>query len=241
MSRLPAPTAARIRRRSSADLPRVARWKSWRPAAQPSVRRARTASSSGGNGRAVVVPEQALHLPRPEPQVVRADLDEVAGDAQSAQVDRRREPRPEDDREPARGVLDEPAERDLRGSALEAVGVVDDEERAFGGAASRARAASWTVTQPPGKPGSAGRSAASRWRTIEASSASHDWRDTTRRGRRNPRRTRRGASSCRSRPARSRRRGGGTRSSRGGAEAARAAAPSPEARGPWPPRRAKAN
>ena len=88
----------------------------------------------GRDGLAVVVPEQALHLPRPEPQVVRADLDEVAGDAQSAQVDRRREPRPEDDREPARGVLDEPAERDLRGRPLEAVGVVDDEERAFGGA-----------------------------------------------------------------------------------------------------------
>ena len=136
----------------------------------------------GRDGLAVVVPEQALDLPRPEPQVVRADLDEVAGDAQAAQVDRRREPRPDDDREPARGVLDEPPERDLGGRPLEAVGVVDDEQRPFGWARLEGPAASWTVTQPPGTPGSAGRNAASRWRTIEASSASQDRPGTTRRG-----------------------------------------------------------
>ena len=38
------------RRRSSADRPRVARWNSWRPAAQPSVRRASTARSPGSTG-----------------------------------------------------------------------------------------------------------------------------------------------------------------------------------------------
>src|SRR5205823_4876038 len=44
------PNAVRIRRRSSADFPVVARWNSCSPAAQPSVRRASSASSSGGKG-----------------------------------------------------------------------------------------------------------------------------------------------------------------------------------------------
>ena len=170
----------------------------------------------GRDGLAVVVPEQALHLPRPEPQVVRADLDEVAGDAQSAQVDRRREratrrrsrasagrtrrtgrARPPRPSPRGRGRRRRRAAR-VRRARLEGPCRVLDRRPSH-----RARPAAPAAAPPRG----GGPSRPRRRPTIRPG--------TTRRGPRNPWRTRRGASSCRSPPARSRRRGGGTRSSRG--------------------------
>ena len=122
----------------------------------------------------VDVAEQLLDLPGAEPQVVRPELEQLAGHAQAGKVDRGRHAAGDDDRQPLRGVVDEAAERGLGGGPLERVAVVDDERRGGLGSARRApsRRPRCSSSRRAG-PAARDRSAASRWRTNDASSASH--------------------------------------------------------------------
>ena len=96
----------------------------------PALRAAGEHGEVARQHRVVVdVAEQLLDLPRAEAQVIRAELEQLARDAQPRQVDRRRHPAGDDDRQPWRRVVDQPAQRALGRRALEGVPIVDDQRR----------------------------------------------------------------------------------------------------------------
>ena len=192
----------------------------------PALRSAGEDGQVARQDRVVVdVAEQLLDLPRPEPQVVRPELEEVVGDAQARQVDRRRDPAGDDDREPWRRVVHEPPERRLGRRALQRVAVVDDERRRGRGPRSPGpsrRPRPWTSRRggraaPTGAPPRGGGRTRPRPRPRSPPG-------TSPRGPRPGRRSARRAWSCRSPPGPRRASAGGARRRRGAPRAARGAA-----------------
>ena len=188
----------------------------------------------GRNGIEVVVAEQPLHLPGAEPQVVRPDLEQLAGDPESRQVEARREPRADRDRQPGRCVLDEPSERVLGSRALEPVRVIDDKECPVRGLSlERGRR---LLYRPPAGSDAGQRRARGQPRGgagLPLRRRPRSPLDTTRREPPTLRRTPRGASSCRIRRAPRRPRAAAARSSPAGRRGARGGVPWPAERGPW--------
>ena len=208
----------------------------------PALGPARERGQIGRRDRVPVeVAEQPFRLPCPEAQVVRPDLQQLPGDPEPRQVERRRDAGPDEDRQPRRRVLHEPAQRRLGRRALQGVQVVDDEHRrALGAPIERARGL--LDRRPVTGDVRAARAvrAASRYRRSVAS----DRRPTSRRGttrpggpRRRPR-TGRGAWTCRSPRARRRASAGGARRPRARAPDARAEAPRRPGCAAWQPRSA---
>ena len=98
-------------------------------ASRPALRPPREHREVGGRDRVVVdVAEQLLDLPRPEPEVVRGDLEQLVGEPQAREVEPGRDAGRDDEREPRRRVVDEPPERGLGRGVLEVVEVVDHEQ-----------------------------------------------------------------------------------------------------------------
>ena len=86
----------------------------------------------GGQRLAVEVPVELLHLPGAEPQVVDADLQQLARDLEAWQVHVRPDPAGRHDGERRGHELDEPLQASLRVRRLQGVEVVDDQERVVG-------------------------------------------------------------------------------------------------------------
>ena len=84
-------------------------------------------------GFSIEVTEQAFDLPRPKAQVVGADFQQGAGDAQTRQVEAGKRARPDQERDIRRRVVDQALERELGRTILEGMQVVDDQQRLLAG------------------------------------------------------------------------------------------------------------
>jgi hypothetical protein len=76
----------------------------------------------------VEIPEEPLHFPHPEAQILGTEFEEIARHPQPREVEARSGAGGEDHAQPRRCVLNEPSEQVLGRCALQIVKIVDDED-----------------------------------------------------------------------------------------------------------------